>query len=215
MTPPLLGRLGVARLPLLERLGVARLPLLVLSPLRSLDCRRHRSSRRQSCRYNLAGYRPSSQGLSLGRQRGVAPLKPLLALLVQVGVALLLLAFRGRARLLLLAFRERARLLLLALLVPVRVAPSLLALLQQRRVCWLDCRRRRSSRRRLCRHILAAHRPWSEGVPLGRLRCQGRVVALLPLLLHERTRACWLDCRRRRSSRRRWCRYILAAHRSS
>jgi len=145
----------------------------------------------------------------------VAPLKPLLALLVQVGVALLLLAFRGRARLLLLAFRERARLLLLALLVPVRVAPSLLALLQQRRVCWLDCRRRRSSRRRLCRHILAAHRPWSEGVPLGRLRCQGRVVALLPLLLHERTRACWRDCRRRRSSRRRWCRYILAAYRSS
>jgi hypothetical protein len=199
MPLPLLGRSGVMPLPLLGRSGVMPLPPLVLSPVRSLDCRRRRSSRRQSCRCNLAGYRLPSQGLSLGRQRRVALLKPLLTLLMRAG-------------LLLLAFRERAGLLLLASLVPVRVVPLLLASLQQTRVCWLDCRRRRSSRRRLCRHILAAYRRSFEGLGLGQTRRQEPLLPLPPL---ERTQMLWLERRRRRSSRRRWCRYILAVHRSS
>jgi hypothetical protein len=94
----LLGQAWVSRLLLLSLLGqacawrllplpllaqariwpVLPLPLVVQSPLRSLDCRRHRSSRRRWCRYSLAAYSLSFEGLQAGqagRLVGLTPLK--------------------------------------------------------------------------------------------------------------------------------------------
>ena len=50
---------------------------------------------------------------------------------------------------------------------PLSLVP-LLPLLIRSRVCWLDCRRRRSSCRQSCRYILAAYRQSFEGLASGR-----------------------------------------------
>ena len=52
----------------------------------------------------------------------------------------------------------------------------------------------------------------ADGLPLDQARQQVRLTVLKPLPLLERTEVHRLDCRRRRSNRRRSCRDTLAAY---
>jgi hypothetical protein len=176
----------VSRLLLLSlRVGLL-LPLFlaVRSLVRSLACRRRRSSRRRWFRYTRVGYTPSAEVLPAGPQQGRLLLSlrlvrvragrglpPLALLLVQVQVSPPLLSLR------------------VGLLLPVLVGGSgesvLLPLFLAVRslVRSLACRRRRSSHRRWCRYTLAGCTPSAEGLPSGPQQGRLRPLSLVTQVL--------------------------------
>ena len=195
--------------------------LAVRSLVRSMACRRRRSSRRRWCRYTGVGYTPSAEVLPAGLQqlslrlvrvRAGRGLPPLALPLAQVQVSPPLLSLRVGLLLLPLLVRGSGESVLLPLFLAVRSLVRSLA-----------CRRRHSSHRRWCRYTPARYTP-SEGLPSDpqqglllplSLLAHARVWPVLPQSPVLRSQPRSLECRRCRSSRRRWCRYSRAACRPS